>query len=133
MFKISWFTSHLFSYNNTDNYSISFLEFHYRAPQVSGACAVLINGGEHFHERCHCEDTQLANCKTMCDTDASCKGYVKMGYSITSSCQIATTSSCTSACTKYDTGNTGSLVIDSDFPGYSYEGCFIKLGKPSHQ
>ena len=143
MFKISWFTSskiyHLFSYNNTDNYSISFLEFHYRAPQVGGACAILIDGTEYLHELCHCADTQVAECKAMCDTDESCKGYVK---SITasfdnSSCQIATTSFCTSGCVKHfkysQVPHTGRLVIDSGYSWESYGGCFIKLGKLSHQ
>ena len=108
---------------------ISFSESLYRTPQVSGACAVQINETVYFHERCHCESTQLAECKDMCDMDIACKGYTKK----TSHCQIATTSSCQSRCSKHDTGNTGSLIVDSDlFYDLSYEGCFIKLGKLTH-
>ena len=66
----------------------------------------------------------------MCDMDENCKGYVKEKYS--NICEIATTSYCQSGCSKHITGQTGSLVIDSDFYGTNYEGCFIKLGKLAH-
>ena len=64
--------------------------------------------------------------------DENCKGYVKHKYNSVG-CQIATTSSCQSGCSKFDTGATGSLVIDSDLYGDHYEGCFIKSGKLTHR
>ena len=30
-----------------------------------------------FHERCHCKDWKVDDCKKACDNDANCKGFVQ--------------------------------------------------------
>ena len=103
----------------------------YRMPDNKGACAVNFNGINIFHEECNCHSSQLAICKTTCDSDENCKGYVNSG----AGCHMATTSSCPSGCKKYHNGNIGELVIDGSLNDLtnSYEGCFIKyLGKVKH-
>ena len=44
-----------------------------------------------FHERCHCS-APLSACKTACDEDRQCKGYVLKSSS--GDCEIATVSEC---------------------------------------
>ena len=64
-------------------------------------------------------------CKSHCDGDDNCKGYVEIlsfGH-----CETATTSSCSSGCTKYEEGSIGDLVFDNDFLSVSHEGCYIKF------
>ena len=88
---------------------------------ASGCC---ISRSSSFHQRCHCEaDTSF--CKSACDGDEYCKGYVHAwgsGY-----CQIATTSSCptSNSCQQHDAGNAGPLN-SSMTCGEGYRGCYIK-------
>ena len=100
----------------------------YRIPQKTGACAIgspkQFSGGR-FHQLCHCNGTDLSTCKSHCDTDENCKGYVKQtSYN---SCQIATTSTCPSGCTMSYIGNTGALLTDKQLFSEDYDGCFIKI------
>ena len=85
---------------------------------ISGCCS----GGNEFHERCHCSNTNVFQCKEYCDQDANCKGYVDQG---TGSCQIATTSNCPSKCNKYNHGNVGA-IDQYGTCGSNYLGCYIK-------
>ena len=80
--------------------------------------------GNQFHQRCACARS-LNDCKTLCDEDNNCKGYVETSSS--SNCQIATTSSCPSGCGTYDSGNVESLTLAGTCGRTSkYYGCFIK-------
>ena len=96
----------------------------YKSPEVDGACAVSINGIPSFHERCFCDSVSPTDCRSICDDDPLCKGYVKRKEA--SQCQVATTSPCQPGCKKANVGNVGDLIIDSDFSKSTYEGCFVK-------
>ena len=81
-----------------------------------GCC---VNDGM-FHERCHCS-APLQTCKTYCDQDPSCKGYVQSwNYE---KCDYATTSHCQQSCSKFDRGKVGSLGGDC---GSDYGKCYVK-------
>ena len=102
-------------------------EVEYRSPILRGLCAVNVGAGDIAHEHCQCPDMSSRICKTMCDSDKNCKGYVKSGLN----CLVATISTCQHGCVKYAKGIIGDLVIDSTSGGNRYEGCFIKLsGNP---
>ena len=90
--------------------------------KASGCC--LSNG--NFHQRCQCK-AGISVCKTFCDRDRNCKGYVGKDRSPTYYCQIATTSECPSShdCTQHDEGAVGHLDEDESC-GYNYHGCYIK-------
>ena len=76
------------------------------------------------HERCDCYK-DLSFCKSVCDTDQECKGYVGDGATV---CQIATTSKCPRDCQKASSGQIGSL--DQNNRCASGDGCFVKtIGK----
>ena len=96
----------------------------YKSPEVDGACAVTINGVPSFHERCFCDSVSLTDCRSICNDDPLCKGYVKRKEA--SQCQVATTSPCQPGCKKANVGNVGDLIVDSDFSKSTYEGCFVK-------
>ena len=76
-----------------------------------------------MHEMCMCK-ADVSFCKTVCDSDPKCKGYVKR-YS---DCHIATTATCpsTNGCEKVYKGVTGTLQEDATCGGKDYDGCFIK-------
>jgi len=95
----------------------------YRTPQQKGACAITENQNYAFHERCHCPNMPVSTCKSHCDNDDNCKGYV---FLPSYGCQTATTSSCASGCNKHNKGSIGALVFDSDLLSDSYDGCYIK-------
>ena len=82
-----------------------------------------------LHQRCYCL-SPLSRCKTTCDTDINCKGYVTQ-KSLGPVCNIATTSSCPKDCSLQDSGNVGELV-DGATCGKYYGGCFIKQGQSSY-
>ena len=79
-----------------------------------------------MHQRCECSGRNA--CKSFCDNDSYCKGYVS--FSTVNNCQIATTSACPFGCSKYDVGNVGDLDenVSCENPKY-YDGCFIKSSK----
>ena len=72
-----------------------------------------------FHERCHC-NLPLQSCKTYCDQDPNCKGYVQSWND--EKCDYATTSNCKQSCSKFDHGKVGSL-------GGTCEKCAIGAGR----
>ena len=82
-----------------------------------------------FHERCSCKK-EVSFCKTKCDQDRNCKGYVELykGQS-KRKCNIATSSECTDGCSKLNKaprfGDLGALDKDGIFKRI-YDGCFIK-------
>ena len=85
-----------------------------------------------FHERC-VGRKDLDGCKTACDADENCKGYVQVGFR-RGPCQIATTSRCPRGFGKHNVGNVGELdsraICHLPSNAATYGGCFIKqLGK----
>ena len=106
--------------------AIFFLSATYVKASIKSAC-VTVNG--QFHERCHCY-AELSFCKTKCNQDRNCKGYVGMNGLYSHFCNIATSSECPSGniCQKLAKGNLGALDKESSLPqGKYYDGCFVKL------
>ena len=83
-----------------------------------------------FHERCVCK-ADVSFCKTVCDSDSKCKGYVKTMDGEEIGCEIATTSTCpnTNNCKKNNKGETGRIKMAATcgWSSISYSGCFSKL------
>ena len=99
----------------------------YRTPQIQyGGCAVNVSGKEEFHASCYTYDPS-AICKTTCDSDRNCKGFVMYRQA----CRIATNSSCVQGYHKdYSSKAIGELVKDSTLVDNRFWdpplGCFIK-------
>ena len=95
----------------------------YKQQSVESACCL---ENENVHQRCQC--SKLPNvCKSYCDGDTSCKGYVEL-LGLTG-CEIATTSTCPNGCNQYNVGNIGDLDenVTCENPD-NYGGCFIIIG-----
>ena len=98
----------------------------YKIANVIGSCCISEkkpSGENKFHERCHCPNTNVLQCKEYCDQDVNCKGYVDKGEG---SCQIATTSNCPSQCRKAAIGNVGAIDQHGTCGADTYLGCYIK-------
>ena len=93
----------------------------YRKVYNNHACCISNN---QIHQRCHC-DGSLSRCKTACDADVNCKGYVDNIWRGPDMCEYATTSDCPNDCVLSFRGNVGELV-DGGTCGANYGGCFIK-------
>ena len=95
----------------------------YVKASIKSAC---ITVNRKYHQRCQCV-AELSWCKTQCDQDINCKGYVGRTGSWSDKCQIATSSACprSKRCGKLDRGNLGALDKEGSF-GDDYDGCFIK-------
>ena len=80
------------------------------------------------HEKCHCLDTNVSQCKEWCDQDVNCKGYVEQVDDVdnVNNCQMATTSNCPSQCRKAAVGNVGSIDQYATCGSDIYQGCYIK-------
>ena len=91
------------------------IQYHHQNNQ-DGCCTT----SNKFHERCAYK-LPLFDCKSFCDNDSNCKGYVEKndGY-----CQIATTSSCKFGGVKNNNGNKGDL--GGSCGSSLYKGCHIK-------
>ena len=103
----------------------------YKKQSIKSACC---NTNGDYHQSCRC-NADVSFCKTFCDGDTNCKGYVDMVGSTSSQyCEIATTSECPTVsftspveCTQYNGGIVGDLDEDESCGrSTSYEGCFIK-------
>ena len=92
----------------------------YKFASVISACCISENKA---HEKCHCLDTDVSQCKEWCDQDVNCKGYVDKGEG---SCQMATTSNCPSQCRKAAIGNVGAIDQHGTCGADTYLGCYIK-------
>ena len=93
---------------------------HYEKKRVDGGCCT---GPQIFHERCYCA-ARLDFCKSFCDKDINCQGYVGEGSNL---CQIATTSRCppSNGCEKNSIDSIGSLD-PYETCGSGLDGCFLK-------
>ena len=95
----------------------------YEKPTLQNACT-LTNG--KFHQRCEYEEN-INYCKTACDGDNQCKGYVLKILGNIISCQTATTSNCAGGGQPKNVGNVGDLDPKSERNDHeAYQGCFIK-------
>ena len=102
-----------------------FKDTKYKSPEVDGACVFIdMNGKSSYHERCICNSVTLTDCRSFCNEDPLCKGYVKVKRK--SKCNVATTSPCQPGCTKANVGTVGDLIIGNDRGDSFYEGCFVK-------
>ena len=85
--------------------------------------------GAKFHQMCHCPGVPLSYCKTQCDDDKDCKGYVAWSFEHPEGdCQLATTSTCPSPCfvSKDTIGNVGPLLVGEECGYDNWGGCYIK-------
>ena len=67
----------------------------------------------------------MSECKTLCNLDVNCKGYVKVPVDKSNMCQIATTSKCPHGCSPINGANRGNLYINGKC-GVEFGECFIK-------
>ena len=109
------------------SYALQFLYlvYNYKQPRGPGACCI---APRQFHRRCHIRDEDVSVCRTLCNEDPGCKGYVEK-TSKSHGCQIATTSDCPAGSKKVNAGNVGDLDANVNcfsFASYGYVGCFIK-------
>ena len=91
----------------------------------TGACCT---SGSTDHQTCQCT-ADISFCRSHCDFDEDCKGYVDMKGRYGGYCMIATTSECPNSCEFQNyVGNVGALVpnVNCDNNGNAYKGCFIK-------
>ena len=96
----------------------------YVVPKKRGVCCT---NKDEKHERCDCYK-DISFCKSICDTDQDCKGYV--GYGATF-CQIATTSACPGDCQKASIGQIG--VLNQHNGCATGDGCFVKTAGKYHR
>ena len=83
--------------------------------------------GAKFHQFCHCPGP-LSYCKTRCDDDKNCKGYVEWSFGRPGrKCQFATTSTCPSQCNVGEQGNVGPLRVHEECGSSTWGGCYIKI------
>ena len=105
----------------------------YKFASVISACCISENKA---HEKCHCLDTDVSQCKEWCDQDVNCKGYVEQVDNVdnVNNCQMATTSDCPSQCQQWQgngkatvtIGNVGSIDQHATCGSDIYQGCWIK-------
>ena len=88
-----------------------------------------ISGGK-FHQYCHCSRGPVSYCKSECDKDDYCKGYVAYRFgNPEGKCQIATASDgCPYGCIEYNRGNVGPLIANESCGDVEiFGGCHIKV------
>ena len=95
----------------------------YKKVDNEAACCI---SNFQYHQGCTCNGLSKI-CKTSCDEDINCRGYVNSTYGI---CLIATTSSCHIDCVDFSIGNVGELMDGATCGNASgWRGCSIKQGK----
>ena len=96
--------------------------------QKQGKESACCTSNGYQHQDCECQ-ANVSFCKSACDRDMHCKGYVARN---TGKCHIATTSKCTSfeGCRQYNSGYVGALDVDARCGSRRrrdrYNGCYIK-------
>ena len=86
-----------------------------------------ISGGR-FHQSCLCGGP-ISECKSECDKDNECKGYVALVLEKPKeACLFATSSTCPTECTLQNYGNIGPLLVNETCGEKNDEwgGCHIK-------